>query len=86
MRDYVPACLGPVPDYSQLEIYAIKRAKFNVLMIILYCLLTIAIFIHWVQLGRSPSMRQATDRYTYIMLALFLLDNILSIWNAAALI
>ena len=70
-RDYIPVCIGNVTNYAVLEEYAVKRAKFNIFMIVLYCILFCIIAYHWLHLMLSPALRQYTDKYTWILLALF---------------
>ena len=66
--------------------YAVKRAKFNVFMLVLELILTTVILLYTIKLVLSPAQRKSTDPYTFIMLALFQIIDIVSIWNASALI
>lgn len=55
-------------------------------MICLYCIFFVVLIAHWITILLSQAKRKSLDLYTQTCLFLFVLIDILAIWNASALV
>jgi hypothetical protein len=89
-RNYIPDCISASISNAQEEQayqeYGLQRAKFNIFMITLYCIFFVVLSVHWMHIFRSPSQRKSMDWYSHTGLLLFLIVDVLAIWNSATMI